>query len=73
MDKPHCLDVRMFDQRMVGIEMCKVLPLMSKPSYFEFAVLELSNPLMLGYSYSVLPLTQIQLNYRFTYFCMGTI
>ena len=50
MDKPHCLDVRMFDERLVGIEMRKVKLLLNKPSYVGFAVLELSKLLMLRYS-----------------------
>ena len=32
MDKPHCLDVRMFDERLLGIEMQKVKMLLKKPS-----------------------------------------
>ena len=54
MHKPHCLDVRMFDERLVGIEMRKVKFLLNKPSYVVFAVLELSKLLMLRYSFSLL-------------------
>ena len=54
LDKPHCLDVRMFDERLVGDEMRKVKLLLNKPSDFGFAVLELSKLLMLRYSNSLL-------------------
>ena len=49
-DKPHCLDVRIFDENLVGIEMRKVKLLLNKPSYIGFAVLELSKLLMLRFS-----------------------
>ena len=46
-DKPHCLDVSIFDDNLVGIEMRKVKLLLTKPSYVGFAVLELSKLHML--------------------------
>ena len=49
-DKPHCLDVRMFDERLMGIEMRKVKVLLNQPSYVGFAVLQLSKLLRLRYS-----------------------
>ena len=48
-DKPHCLDARIFNEKLVGIEMQKVKMLLSKPSYVGFVVLELSKLLMLKY------------------------
>ena len=48
-DKPHCLDVRIFDQNLIGIEMKKVKVMVNKPSYVGFAVLELSKLLMMKY------------------------
>ena len=60
-DKPHCLDVRMFDEHLVGIEMRKVKVLLNKPSYVGFAVLELSKLLMLRYSNSLLVSTHLEL------------
>ena len=47
LDKPHCLDVSIFDENLVGIEMRKVKLLLTKPSYVGFAVLELSKLHML--------------------------
>ena len=55
------IKVRMFDERLVGIEMRKVKLLLNKPSYVGFAVLELAKPLTFRYCYSVLPLTHIEL------------
>ena len=49
MEKPHCLDVRIFDQNLIGIELKKVKVLVNKPSYVGFAVLELSKLLMWQY------------------------
>ena len=70
MDKPHCLDVRMFDERLVGIEMRKVKLLLNKPSYVGFAVLELSKLLMLRYS-SLLLSTHFELYFPFTFKCLS--
>ena len=41
-DKPHFLDVSIFNENLVGIEMRKVKLLLTKPSYVGIAVLELS-------------------------------
>ena len=65
MDKTHCLDLRMFDERLVRIEMRNLKLLLNKPSYVGFAVLELSNLLLLRYSNSLLP---FRLYFRFTRF-----
>ena len=45
--KPHCIDVRVFDEQLHGIELRKVKLLLNKPSYVGFAVLELSKLLMM--------------------------
>ena len=45
--KPHCIDVRVFDEQLLGIELRKVKLLLNKPSYVGFPVLELSKPLMM--------------------------
>ena len=45
--KPHCIDVRVFDEQLLGIELRKVKLLLNKPSYVGFAVLELSKLLMM--------------------------
>ena len=42
MDKPDCVDARIFNEKLVGIEMQKVKMLLTKPSYVGFVVLELS-------------------------------
>jgi len=42
LDKPHCIDVRIFDENLVGVELRKVKMMLTKPSYVGFAVLELS-------------------------------
>ena len=47
LDKPHCMNVSIFDENLVGIELMKVKLLMTKPSYVGFAVLELSKLHML--------------------------
>ena len=76
MGKPHCLDVSMFDERLVGIELRKVKLLLNKSSYVGFAVHELSKLLLLRYSNSLLDLTRFQLYYRIlslTSCCIGTI
>ena len=41
-DKPHCIDVSIFDENLVGIELRKVKQMITKPSYVGFTVLELS-------------------------------
>ena len=45
-DKPHCKNIPIFDENLVGIEMEKVKQVLTKPSYVGFAVLELSKPHM---------------------------
>ena len=49
-DKTHCLDARLFNEKMLGIETQKVNMLLTKPSYVEFVVLELSILHMLKYA-----------------------
>ena len=49
-NKPHCLDVRMFHENLLGVEMQKVKLLLTKPSYLGFVVLELSKLHMLKYA-----------------------
>ena len=49
-DKPHCLDARIFNEKLVRIEMQKVKMLLPKPSYVGFVVLELSKLQMLKYA-----------------------
>ena len=49
-DKRQCLDLRLFDEHLLGIEMRKVKCLLKKPSYIGFAVLELSKLLMSRYA-----------------------
>ena len=48
-DKPHCLDERIFHEKLVGIQMQNVKLLHTKPSYVGFLVLELSKLHMLMY------------------------
>ena len=48
-NKPHCLDVRMFDEIVLVMEMQKLKTLLTKPSYIGFAVLDLSKLHMLKY------------------------
>ena len=49
-NKPHCLDVRMFNENLLGVEMQNVKLLLTKPSYLGFVVLELSKLHMLKYA-----------------------
>ena len=49
-DKPHCPDARIFNEKLVGIEMQKVKLLLTKPSYVGFVVLEFSKLHMLKYA-----------------------
>ena len=49
-NKPLFLDVRMFHENLLGIEMQKVKLLLTKPSYLGFAVLVLSKLHMLKYA-----------------------
>ena len=46
--KPHCIDVRVFDEQLLPIELRKVMLLLYKPSDVRVAVLELSNLLMMS-------------------------
>ena len=56
-DKPHCMDVRIFDEGLVGIQLRKVKLIVNKPSFVGFAVLELSKLCMWKYeSLSLSPL-----------------
>ena len=47
--KPHLLNVRMFHENLMGLELQKVKLLLSKPSYVGFVVLELSKLHMMRY------------------------
>ena len=49
-DKPHCPDARIFNEKLVGIEMQKVKMLYPKPSYVGFLVLQLSKLHTLKYA-----------------------
>ena len=49
LDKPHCLDARIFNEKLVGIEIQNVKLLLTKPSSVGFVVLELSKLHMLKY------------------------
>ena len=48
-DKPHCLDFRNFNEKLVCIELQMGKMLLSKSSYVGFVVLQLSNLHMLKY------------------------
>ena len=48
-DKPHCMDARIFNENLVGMEMQNVKMLLTKPSYVGFVVVELSKLDMLNY------------------------
>ena len=64
LDKHHYLDARLFNEKLVGIEMQKVKMLLTKPSYVGFVVLELSKPRMLEYAIPTYhPITPITLSY----------
>ena len=54
-DKPHCLDARLFNEKLVGIEMQKVKMLLTKPSYVGFVVLELSKFHIIKYAIPTYP------------------
>ena len=63
MDKPHCLDAGIFNEKLVGIEMKKGKMLLTKPSYVGFVVLELSKLHMLKYGLPTYhPITTITLS-----------
>ena len=47
--KPHLLNVRMFHENRMGMELQKVKLILSKPSYVGFVVLELSKLHMMRY------------------------
>ena len=47
--KPHLLNVRMFHENLMGLELQKVKLLLIKPSYVGFVVLELSKRHMMRY------------------------
>ena len=53
LNKPNCLDVRIFDEKLVRIEMQKVKMLLNKPSYLGFTVLELSKLHMYRYGITI--------------------
>ena len=62
--KPNCLDARLFNEKLVGIEMQKVKMLLTKPSYVGFVVLELSKLHMLKYALPTYhPIITITLSY----------
>ena len=64
LDKPQCLDARIFNEKLEGIEMHKVKMLLPKPSYVGFVVLELSKLQMLKYAIPTHPpITTITLLY----------
>ena len=41
-EKPHCLNFRIFDEKLAAIEMRKLKTMINKPFYVGFSVLELS-------------------------------
>ena len=45
-EKPHCIDFRMFDEHLIGIEMRKIESVINKPFQIGFAILEWSKLLM---------------------------
>ena len=47
--KPHCQDVRIFNEQLVGVNLKKVKVMIDKPFYVGFAVLELSKLHMYKY------------------------
>ena len=49
-EKPHCMNFKIFDENLVAIEMRKVTALINKPFYVGFSVLELSKLHMYRYS-----------------------
>ena len=53
-NKPHCLDIRIFNEHLVGIEMRKVKANIDKPFYAGFATLELSKLEMYKFHYDVI-------------------
>ena len=50
--KPHCQDVRIFNEQLVGVNMKKVKVMINKPFYVGFAVLELSKLHMYQYVFN---------------------
>ena len=49
-DKPHCLDARILNEKLVGIEMQKVKMPLTKPSYVGFVLMEVSKLHMFKYA-----------------------
>ena len=56
-EKPHCMNFKIFDEQLVAIEMRKIRSLINKPFYVGFAVLELSKLHMYRYSSIIFFLT----------------
>ena len=50
-DKPLSQDARIFNEKLIGIEMQKMKLLLTKPSFLDLLVLELSKLHMLKYVY----------------------
>lgn len=52
--EPHCLDFRIFEKKLAGIQMRKVLTKIDKPFYNSFTVLELSKLRIAQFHYDVI-------------------
>src|SRR5579871_5099823 len=55
--KPHCVQFRNFDDKIVAVEMGKIKALINKPIYVGFAILELSKHFMFRYHHDVIKKT----------------
>ena len=57
MDRLHCMDARIFNETLVGIEMLNLKMLLTKPSYVGCVVMELIKLHTLNYAIHTDPLT----------------
>lgn len=64
-EKPHCIDYRVFDQQLVGVEMRKLRGNINKPIQHGFCVLKLSKLKM--YSFYALQKDHFGANVRLLY------
>ena len=60
-EKPHCMNFKIFDEQLVAIEMRKLTALINKPFYVGFSVLELSKLHM--YRYGILIYFVLKFNF----------
>ena len=54
MEKPHGMGFNIFDEQFMGVQMRKIKPLINKPFYFGFKVLDMSMLYMYRFHYDYL-------------------